>query len=468
MNSHISRRAVLAALLLAACVIVFELAAPGGGTGGVAAAMGGHDWSLTQILAEGAPALTAAQFKELTDNLTAATKKFNDKSDELAKAAEKAMATMKDQGQLQTETKSALDKLLLEHTTLTAEKNKLEARLTEVEQQAVRKTGAGAGERARSVAAQFVEDQKVQEFCKAGTKGRVRFETKAAITSVDIGVADTAPSVVAPQRLPGIIAAPKRRLFVRDLIPVGQTTSPMVAWIQQTGFVNNAAVVSEGTRKPESTIAYEPKITPVATIAHIFKASKQVLDDFAQLRTDFDREMRYGLKQAEEEEILFGDGTGIHLLGIVPQAEAFNPEFQAEHHTRIDDIRLAMLQTQLARLPATGIVMHFIDWAKIELTKDANGQYIFANPLRLATANLWGLPVVETDLNAFETNFLTGAFEAGAQIYDREQINLEISTENEDDFVKNMVTGRCEERLALATFRPEAFVHGAFTAGSGT
>ncbi|MEK58545.1 phage major capsid protein [Salmonella enterica] len=156
----------------------------------------------------------------------------------------------------------------------------------------------------------------------------------------------------------------------------------------------------------------------------MFKASKQILDDFAQLQSTVDAEMRYGLKYVEEQEILFGDGTGVHLHGIVPQASAFSAEFRVEQQNGIDDLCLAMLQAQLARFPASGHVLHFIDWAKIELTKDTLGRYILANPSGLTGPTLWGLPVVATEAAAFKGKFLTGAFNAGAQIFDREDANV--------------------------------------------
>jgi HK97 family phage major capsid protein len=283
-------------------------------------------------------------------------------------------------------------------------------------------------------------------------------------TTTSTGYVPTvAPPVVQPDVQPGIVPRLRQRLFIRDLLSPGRTTSPAIFWVQETGFTNAARVVSEGTAKPYSDITFTPKLTPVTTIAHMFKASKQILDDFAQLQSSIDEEMRYGLKFAEEQEFLFGDGSGVHLHGIVPQATAFHAEFHPDLQTPIDDIRLAMLQSQLARIPASGVVLHFTDWAKIELTKDSLGRYVIGNPMSNLGPALWGLPVVTTEITAFIGKLLTGPFQGGGQIFDREDSNVVISTENADDFEKNLISVRCEERTALAVKRPEGFIYGAMT-----
>jgi hypothetical protein len=76
------------------------------------------------------------------------------------------------------------------------------------------------------------------------------------------------------------------------------------------------------------------------------------------------------------------------------------------------------------------------------------------------------LPVVETQAQTIDV-FTVGAFKMGAQIFDREDANVEISTEDEDNFIKNLVTIRAEERLALAVYRPQAFIKGTFVDRAG-
>lgn len=391
--------------------------------------------------------------KNLSSKIEKANSEFNAKAEEALKEAQKV-------GGLSVETKAAVDKMATEINALRESEKALKASLGDLEQHVAQMPLNNAIQAAKSIGQQVISAEVLKDINSSiQAKERISIPVQAALTSVDV-----AEGVVEPQRLPGIDVAPKQRLFIRDLIAPGKTTSPAIFWVQQTGFTNAAKVVPENTTKPYSDIEFTTKITPVTTIAHMFKASKQILDDFAQLKSLVDAEMRYGLKFVEEQEILFGDGSGAHLHGIIPQASKYKAEFDVDKQNGIDDLRLAMLQAQLARFPATGHVLHFIDWAKIELLKDTLGRYILANPSALTGPTLWGLPIVVTETAAFKGKFLTGAFNAGAQIFDREETNVVISTENADDFEKNMISIRCEERLALALKRPEAFVYGDFTA----
>ncbi|HFT2751837.1 TPA: phage major capsid protein [Klebsiella quasipneumoniae] len=390
--------------------------------------------------------------KKVTASIEEATGKFNAK-------AEEALTEAKKNGKLSAETKETVDKMASELNALREAEKTLKAALGELEQHVAQMPLANAKQVIETVGQQVISAEALKTFAASvAASQRISIPVKAALLTANVP-----GNIVAPDRLSGIDTAPKQRLFIRDLIAPGTTASNTIYWVQQTGFTNNAAAVAENTTKPYSNIEFAEKITPVRTIAHLFKASKQILDDFSQLQSQVDAEMRFGLKYVEEQEILFGDGTGAHLEGIIPQASAFAAAFQVENQNGIDDLRLAMLQAQLARFPASGHVLHFIDWAKIELTKDTLGRYILANPAALTGPTLWGLPVVATEATAFQGKFLTGAFSAGAQIFDREETNVVISTENADDFEKNMITIRCEERLALAVKRPEAFVYGSFT-----
>jgi len=397
---------------------------------------------------------------DVNELLKKVSAKLEEVSGTFSQKAEDALKEAKNSGQLSAQTKEAVDKIATEFNALTEANKSLKASLGDLEQHVAQMPLANAKNVIETVGGQVVSSEALKEFSASieGNK-RLSIPVKAALLSVNVP-----GTIVAPDRLPGIDQQPKQRLFIRDLIAPGRTESNTIYWVQQTGFTNNAATVAENTKKPYSDITFAEKITPVRTIAHLFKAAKQILDDMPQLQSTIDAELRYGLKYVEEQEILFGDGTGTHLNGIVPQASAYAAAFSVANQSGIDDLRLAMLQAQLARFPASGHVLHFIDWAKIELTKDSLGRYILANPAALTGPTLWGLPVVATEAAAFQGKFLTGAFNAGAQIFDREDANVVISTENADDFEKNMISIRCEERLALAVKRPEAFVYGSFTA----
>lgn len=396
---------------------------------------------------------------ELNDLVISLTKKVEEYESKTSKLSEEALKKADENGRLTAEMKSDVDKTLTEMHGMREAHKVVAAALEGLEQHVAGMPLNRAVEIAQTVGQQMLGNESLKAL-----NSTIKAHQNISIpVNYSITTPDLPPNVIEPHRLPGIDQMPKQRLFIRDLISPGRTKSNLIFWIQQTGFTNAAAAVLENVLKPESGIEFAEKTTPVRTIAHTFNASKQILDDMTQLASLVDDEMRYGLKQVEETEILFGDGTGAHLEGIIPQASIFDANFDVPSQSGIDDLRLAMLQAQLARLPATGHVLHFIDWARIELTKDELGRYILANPSQLSVPTLWGLPIVQTETPAFIGKFLTGAFRMGAQLFDREEANVVISTENRDNFEKNMITIRCEERLALAVKRPEAFIYGSFS-----
>jgi HK97 family phage major capsid protein len=351
-----------------------------------------------------------------------------------------------------------------------SEMNEMSGRLSDLEKKRARER-EGADRQQKTLGELVIESEAFKNSNLDGaSRGSCRIKIdRANITSAPSTVGDNTSvgtSLVPGMRVPGIIAPPNRMMTIRDLLMPGQTSSSNVEYVKETGFTNNARPVSEGTTKPKSDLTFELESAPVRTIAHIFKASRQILDDAVGLRSYIDGRARYGLMFKEEAQLLNGDGNGQNINGLIPQATDYSAEFTPSSAQQIDTLRLALLQVVLAEYPSNGFVLNPIDWARIELTKDAEGRYIIGNPVNGTMPMLWNLPVVSTQAMG-DGEFLTGAFNMAAQIFDRMEIEVLLSSENVDDFEKNMFTIRAEERLALAVYRPEAFVYGDFGLSSG-
>jgi HK97 family phage major capsid protein len=389
--------------------------------------------------------------------LKAVTDLLDERDKEIKAFAEKASAEIKEHGTILADTKTILDGLVKGGLGL-------QDRLQDVEQKLARRFSANDPTDQKSAGEELSESEDFQALQTRG-RGIARIGRKA-VTNITSGLTGTGGVGVGIQatRVPGIVTSPDREFTIRDLIMPGRTSSNAVEFVQESGFQNMAAVqATEGAAKAQSDISFALKTTNVVTIAHWFRASKQVLSDIPLLQSYINGRAIYGLKYKEEEQILAGNGVGGNLLGLIPQAAAFNEALRKTGDTKIDTLRRAILQVRIAEYRASAIALNPVDWADIELTKDSNGSYIWVNVQEGGAQRLWKLPVV--DSNAVpEGEFLVGAMNIAAQVFDREEAAVEVSTEDGDNFRTNMVTIRAEERLALAVYREESFVHGEFEA----
>ena len=383
-------------------------------------------------------------------------KQVNDALEAVKKIADGAESEVKRLGGLTDETKAKADEALLKFNAL----DELKSRFEDLEQKMTRPGGAGLGSEVKSFGEQTADAAKAAFNGRTFTANdRLHVELKA-ITSAN----NSAGGFIVSQRETEVVAIPKRPdIIMRDLLTVMPIDTSSVDYPKQTVRTNAAAPVPEGTAKPYSNYGWSRSTAPVRTIAHLAKLTRQAMDDAPRLQAEVDAEMRYGLALAEDGQILLGDGTGENLLGLYPQATAYVAPagISIAAPNKIDKLRLALLQASLGLYPADAIVLHETDWTDIELTKDTNGRYIFGNPTGIAGPILWGKRVVST-VSMAQGTFLVGAFKVAATLYDRLKPEVLISSENSDDFEKNLLTMRCEERLGLAVKRPAALIKGPF------
>lgn len=290
-------------------------------------------------------------------------------------------------------------------------------------------------------------------------KGRVvpAFEQRAInpfISAADAGL------TFAPRRV-GVYAPAVVPLVMRDLMDVIPLDSGnAIEYVTET-FTNNADYqVLEGDKKAQSDLTYTPANAYVRTIAHYMKVSRQMLADAPFIRVTIDNKLTYGIAAKEDKEILYGDNSAGHLQGVMPIATAYNAGSLPVANP-IDQMYAAMMQVMTAGYAPSAIVLNPVAFAGMALLKnETNGSYLLGGPPATeATPRLWGVPVALT-MNMAPTEFLVGAFPGNAALFDREQTTVEMATENEDDFIRNLVTVRAEERIALAWFVPQAFVKG--------
>lgn len=291
-------------------------------------------------------------------------------------------------------------------------------------------------------------------------------QRKAVVGLSDLGVQGT--GVSSSERLSRVGMLGTEEFRVRDLIPVAITENSAVDFLKETSFTNAAYPQTEGSAKAESTFAMTAVQAGVKTVAHFLNITRQAIEDVGQLQAYLNFRLLGGLQDREDYELLRGDGSGQHVIGLMPSAENYGSENYAPGDTYLDKLSRAIENTENNFTKVTGIVLHrsaarAISRIKTDEGGSANtGNYLMGGPADMPfPMRIWGIPVALT--NAIPaTQYLVGDFVQGAQIFDRMRAEVAVSYENGDNFTKNIVTLRAEQRFALAIFGSRFFTRGSW------
>ena len=288
-------------------------------------------------------------------------------------------------------------------------------------------------------------------------------EEKTLITSTAVGSATS--GVLLFDRLPGIVPLAMRRLRLRQLFSAAPTDKNAIDFVKVNTFSKVVSPQTEGSAKGESEMTFTTSSVGVKTIATWIPATVQILEDMQGLQQLLTESLVYALEEEIEDQILSGDNTGNNLNGLTTQATAFDTTLTvaSDGWEKVDLVGRAVQQINAANeVPPDFVVLHPTDYWGMRLIKDTTGRYVFDRPDgAVSFSPIWGLtPIVTTAITA--GYFLVGSSAPNvASIRNRTGINVDISREHDDYFIKNKVAIRVETRMTLVVQRPAAFIYGA-------
>lgn len=335
------------------------------------------------------------------------------------------------------------------------------ARLQEIEQKMVNISGRRSANDgvtdSNVVTAQVVAADGITGF-RAGMKSTGQISCKvgvrAAITNPNKGVTGSTSYPTAPQRDgAGIRGIPQPRLSLLDVLPIVPVTSATYEFVRLDGYINGAAYQKEeGEQKAEGSMPTKMERAEIATIATWIPASLQVLQDNEQLQGQIDTLMSVGVRQKLEAELINGEGGPGEILGFKKQATAAG----ITTGKPADRVGAALTDLKADGWNPNVIVMNPRDWFAIESERaeGGDGQYVIGTPRDPAPPSLWGTPVVVTNgMPQGEALILDTAV---AALLDRQEVTVEASRHDGDNFKRNLVTILAELRAGLAVFAPTA------------
>lgn len=346
------------------------------------------------------------------------------------------------------------------------EQVKLSRQLIEVQQNAVKAVAPKA--EAKTVGAQVAESNAVKAFVEgSATKARMELaETKA--DAVNPIVTPTG-GVVQAYRRPGVLAGAFRPFTIEALFPNIPVASNAYEYVKETdaGFVNGAAPVAEGAQKPFGSTGFELVSGTVKTIAHLARISKQLMEDALALEAYINQRIVYGVDLAVEDQITKGDGLGQNLSGIFKTGNytahgATLADLGTKNASLLDLILFAKTKIEQAYYRPSAILLNPLNWSRLQMLKNANGDYYLGHPATVAPAELWGLPVITTQAVAVD-QFMVGDFTAAGTVWARQGLTVELFEQDSDNVQKNLITIRAERRLGFGIERPAALCGGALT-----
>ena len=221
-------------------------------------------------------------------------------------------------------------------------------------------------------------------------------------------------------------------------------------------------VVDEGGSKPQVSFADPTPVTvALDKLAAFIKETDEYIEDAPFLASAINGRLLNYLRLREEVYLL----TKLKAASITADTTSWANSAGAQ---AIADLIFQKIQKVQADsgFAADAIIMNPKTWEILRLGKyGSTNEYIGGGYFADGQGKqLWGVPVYTSSFAAAPVSgsaageIFVGAFKACGSVVSKGGTTVEATNTDQDDFIKNRMTIRAEERLALAVRRPAGFI----------
>lgn len=246
-------------------------------------------------------------------------------------------------------------------------------------------------------------------------------------------------------------------IWLRSLLPQGTMSTGSIDYLKENGDVGAAGVwdgtgnIADLTAKPGSAPLFTDATIKAIWIAGITRVKRDMVDDIAWLGSYLALRLtvgRQGLFVAENTQIL----AAFDANSTAYDGSLTNP---------VEMIYDAMGQLSDNYHNASYVLMNNRDSIRLLALNKASGSGEYDLPMGTVTVidgvlNINGVPVIGTPTIPANTAYVFDRNET--QFLTRMSPKVEFYNEDRDNVVKNLVTVRAEERMAVAVYSDTAII----------
>ena len=277
-----------------------------------------------------------------------------------------------------------------------------------------------------------------------------------------------------PPREPGFVPhrdyqQPNRLLMI---MPSGAIATNAAFYMKQTVYEPNAGFIAEGAELPEARFAFAEENIPVRELGEWIPVTERIIEDGEEVRTTILSQLRMGVMQKIDDQLINGTGAGEQLTGLLNVSGTQDEVMGKKGGGGADDLDIKDVYSHLfsakkkviwtGRARPTHYCLHPDLWQWIATRETESAGFYLGSPQSQFVMRMWGLPITESDrfvyAGAGAKTGLCGDFSGTyIRLRWRRMITTAVGWRN-DDFSKLLRSFRATARVVLVTYRPSAYV----------